>query len=87
MKKARTMLLVIFLIGVVGGVLAFKAKNSFAVHTFYTLNDDGTSCNVTFLTRLTTTVAPFGFLQTTYYTTPVSTFQGACPTLRVIAAP
>lgn len=87
MKKAKIMLMAIAVTGVVGGALAFKAKSNFSTHTFYTLNAAGTSCNVTVHPLLTTTIAPFGTLQTTYYTTPAATVNGFCPTVRVIAAP
>ena len=80
MKKAKIMLMAIAVFGVVGGALAFKAK-SFQSHLFYSTGVNGL-CTVPVNTTLTTTAAPFGTVQTTYYTTSVA---AACPTTRVTA--
>jgi hypothetical protein len=60
MKKAKMMLVAIATFGVVGGVLAFKAKD-FGIHTFYgctTTVGNVTGCFKPFITSRITTVGP-----------------------------
>ena len=84
MKKAKIMLMAIAITGVVGGALAFKAKN-FTAHTFFTLNAAKTSCNVPTQTFLTIAAPPTP-TQTVYYSVATATVNNACPALRVIAS-
>jgi hypothetical protein len=53
MKKARILLAGIAVMAVVGGALAFKARHQ---ATFYSLNADGTSCNLPTQSFSTTTI-------------------------------
>lgn len=78
MKKAKFMLAAIAVIGIVGGVMASKAR---VPVNFFTL--DGGVCTApinTFLSTQPTDEDATGTLQNIYYSVPV---QAACPQLRV----
>ena len=75
MKKAKIMMLVIAITGILGGTLAFKANN-FTLQTFYAWSTSGKGCVIT--TRLlyttagiATTIIPYS---TTYNPTTIYCF-------------
>ena len=57
MKKARIVLMLIFLLGIAGGISAFKAKSAFGGTTYYYTTVKGGIASRTFLSGSTTSPA------------------------------
>jgi hypothetical protein len=69
MKKLKVMLTLITVLAILGGIFAFKAKNSFGSIVFFTFTTaHTTSCQVLGV-NFTTTVNNPGGLTQVYYTT------------------